>query len=62
MLKISQLLSPVTKIAVSETIKADMHQIIKAMPTEGVDLKALGLKGLRLDQILALYNSVYDLG
>lgn len=61
-LKISQLLSPATRIVVSESIKENMRQFIEAMRNENIDLKSLRLKGLTLDQILELFNTVYDLG
>jgi len=61
-LKISQLLSPVNTTEVSEAIKVDMRQFIEAMANEAIDLKSLGLKGLTLEQVLGLFNSVYDLG
>lgn len=60
-LKISQLLSPASRTAVSEKIKTDMRQFIEAMANETIDLKSLGLKGLKLEQIFGLFNSVYDL-
>lgn len=61
-LKISQLLSPTQKTDVPELIKRDMRQFVQAMADEEIDLKQLGLKGLTLDQILGLFNRVYDLG
>lgn len=61
-LKVSQLLSPAQRVAVSDSIKNDMREFIAAISEEKIDMKSLGLTGIKLEQVLSSFNSIYDLG
>jgi len=60
-LKISQVLSPVEVISVSEIIKQHMREFINQIEGETINLKSLGFTGIDLKDIIALWKKVYEL-
>jgi len=60
--KISQLLAPTQTVELTDSIKNDMRNFIKAMAGETIDLKAWKVNGITVDQILDNLNQIYGLG
>jgi hypothetical protein len=60
-LKISQLLSPRTRVELPDTIKEDMRDFIIGIANDTVNMKNLGLGELTMEQIIDSINVIYDL-
>jgi len=54
-----QVVDPAVTIDIPDDIRQDMNTFLKAMETEEVDLKNLGIRGEGLDAILAELRRLY---
>lgn len=60
--RLYQIIDPDVDPAAPEIVKTDLRAFIAGMVTEGVDLKALGVRAATLDDILKGLQSFYNLG
>lgn len=60
-LKISQVLSPTSKIHVAEVIKQHMREFITEIAGQDISMKSLGLAGIAVEDIIGLWQKIYEL-
>lgn len=60
-IRLSQLISPATRIALPDTIRADVEKFAARALQEGAEPKAFGVIGMTLQDVRWLLSAVYDL-
>jgi len=60
-LRLYQLLTPVSRVEAPLTIKQDMVKFLDHLSHEPVELKKIGLKQIRFDDVLNNLHQIYDL-
>ena len=56
--RLAQLVSPNTRMILSDEIKKDMETFLSVMVDENVDLKAIGVQATNKDELISLFTSV----
>ncbi len=59
--RLAQLVSPNTRMILSDEIKKDMETFLSVMVDENVDLKAIGVQSTNKDELISLLHQCYGL-
>ena len=60
-IRLSQLISPEERIALPDTIRADVTEFVARALQEGAEPKTFGAVGMTLENVRSLLGAVYDL-